>query len=73
MHDQVDKNEFENLGRDQIMEADDLDYSSVRDRSRSSRERNTRERQGEESISENETITRSTRPTWGIRPIRFKK
>ena len=73
MHDQMGQNEFENLDEGQIMQEDDLDYSSVRDRSRSPRERNTGERQGEQRNSENETITRSTRPTWGIRPIRFRE
>ena len=48
------------------------DYSLVQDRSRSSRERNTGKRQGEQSNPKNETITRSTRPTRGIKPIRFK-
>ena len=33
MHDQVGQNAFKNLDKDQIMLADDLDYSSVRDRS----------------------------------------
>ena len=49
MHDQVGQNEFENSNEDQIMQEDDLDYSSVRDRSISPRERNTGERQGEQS------------------------
>ena len=40
MHDQVGLSEFENLDEDQIMQEDDLDYSSVWDRSRSPRERN---------------------------------
>ena len=71
MHDQVGQNEFENSDEDQIMQEDGLDYSSVRDRSRSPRERNTGERQAEQSNPENETITRSTRPTRGIRPIRL--
>ena len=35
MHDLVGQNEFENSDEDQIMQEDDLDYSSVRDRSRS--------------------------------------
>ena len=35
MHDQVGQNEFENSDQDQIMQEDDPDYSSVRDRSRS--------------------------------------
>ena len=55
------------------MPEDDLDYTSVRDRSRSSRERNTGGRKGEQSNPKNETITRSTRPTRGIRPIRFRE
>ena len=57
MPDQVGQNEFENSDEDQIMQEDDLDYSSVRDRSRSPRKRNTGERQGEQSNLENETIT----------------
>ena len=40
MHDQVSQSNFENLDEDQIMQEDDLDYSSVLDRSRSPRERN---------------------------------
>ena len=48
MHDQVGQNE------DQIMQEDDPNYRSVRDRSRSLIERNTR---GEQSNLENETIT----------------
>ena len=40
MHDQVGQNELENSDEDQIMQEDNLDYSSVRDRSRSPRERN---------------------------------
>ena len=43
MHDQVGKSEFENSDEDQIMQENDFDYSSVRDRSRFPRERNTRE------------------------------
>ena len=46
MHDQSD---FENSDEDQIIQEDDLDYNSVRDRSRSPRERNT----GEQNNSEN--------------------
>ena len=60
MHDQVGHNAFKNLDKDPIMLADDLDYSSVRDRSSFPSERNTRERQGEQSNPDNETITRST-------------
>ena len=45
MHDQVGQSEFEDSDEDQIMHEDDPDYSSVRDRSISSRERNTGERQ----------------------------
>ena len=45
MHDQVGQCEFETSDEDQIMQEDDLDYSSVRDRSRSPRERNTDERE----------------------------
>ena len=41
MYDQVDQ--FENWDEDQIIQEDDLDYCSVRDKSRSSRERNTGE------------------------------
>ena len=52
MHNHVGQSEFENSDEDQIMQ-DVLDYSSVRDRSRSPRERNTRERQGEKSNPEN--------------------
>ena len=64
MFDQVGQKEFENSDEDQIMQEDDLDYCSVRDRSRSPRKRNTGERQREQSNPENETITRrSTRPT----------
>ena len=65
MHDQEGQNEFENSDEDQIMQEDDPDYSSVRDRSRSPRERNTRERQGEQSNPKNETIAWSTRPSRG--------
>ena len=73
MRDEVDQNEFENSAEDQIMQEDDLDYSSVRDRSRSSREKNTGERQREQSNPENKTITRSTRSTKGTRPTRFRE
>ena len=73
MHDQVGQNEFENSDDDQTMQEDDLYYTSVRDRSRSPREINTGERHGGQSNPENETITRSTRPTRGIRPIRFRE
>ena len=45
MHDLVGQNEFENLDEDQIMPEDD--YSSVRDWSKSPRERNMVEKQGE--------------------------
>ena len=55
------------------MEDVDPDYSSVRDRSRTPWERNMRERQGEQSNPENETVTRSTKPICGIRPIRFRE
>ena len=47
MHDQVGQNELENSDEDQIMQEDDPDYSLVRDRSRSPRERNMGERKGE--------------------------
>ena len=68
------QNEFKNLEEDQIMQEDDPDYSSAWDRSRSPRERNTGERQGDQRNLKNETTTwRSTRPTWGIRPIRFRE
>ena len=50
MHDQVGQNEFENSDEDQIMQEDDLDYCSVRDRSRSLRERNTGERDKESKV-----------------------
>ena len=74
MHDQVGQNESENSDEDQIIQEDDLEYSLVLDRFKSSKERNTRERQGEQSNPENETITRrSTRPTRGIRPICFRE
>ena len=53
------------------MQEDDSDYSFVRDRSRSPRDRDTGERQGEQINPENETITRSRKPTRGIKPIRF--
>ena len=43
MRDQVGPNEFENSDEDQIMQEGDLDYSSVRGRSRSPRERNAGE------------------------------
>ena len=72
MHDQVGQNEFENSDEHQIMQ-DDPDYSSVWNESRSPKERNTGERQGDQSNPENETITRSTRPTRGIRPIRSRE
>ena len=71
MHDQVGLNEFENSDDDQIMQEDYPDYSLGRDRSNSPRERNTGERQGEQSNLENETITRSTRSTRGLKPLRF--
>ena len=71
MHDQEGQNEFENSDEDQIMQEDDLDYSSVRDRYRSHRERNKGVKQGEQSNLENETVTRSRRPTRDIRPIRI--
>ena len=63
MHDQV--------GQNQMMQKDEPDYSLVRDRSRSPRERNTGEIQGEQSNPENETITKSTRPIKGIKRISF--
>ena len=47
MHEQVGQSEFENSDENQIMQEDDLEYSSVRDRSRSPRERNTGERDKE--------------------------
>ena len=73
MHDQVDQGEFENSNEDQIMQ-DNLDYSSVWDRSRYPMKRNTGERQGDESNPENKAITRRcTRPTRGIRPTRFRE
>ena len=71
MHNQVGQSEFENSDEDQIMQEDELDYGSERDRSRSPRVKNSRDRQGEQSNPENETITRSIRTTRGIRPIRF--
>ena len=57
MHDQVSQSEFEDSDEDQIMQEDNLDYNTVRDRSRSTSERNTGERLGEQSNPENETIT----------------
>ena len=71
MQDQASQNEFENSDEDQIMQEDNLDYNSVRDWSRSPKERNMGERQREQINPENETITRSRRPTKGIRPICF--
>ena len=53
MHNQVSQNEFENLEEYQIIQEDDLDYSSVRDRSRSPRERNTGERDKESKVIPN--------------------
>ena len=73
MHDEMGKSEFENLGEDQIMQEDDTNYSSMRDRPRSFREIRERERQGEHSNPENQTITRSTRRTRGIRHTRFRE
>ena len=73
MHDQVGQNQFENPDENQIMPEGDPDYSSVRDRSSSLRERNTGERQGEQRYPENKTITRSTRPTRGIKPLCFRE
>ena len=35
----------------------------------SEKEIRERERQGEQSNPENETIARSSRPTWGIKPM----
>ena len=49
MQDQVGQRDFEKSDEDQIMQEDDLDFSSMRDRSRSSRGRNTGERKGEQS------------------------
>ena len=66
------QNELENSDEDQIMQEDDPDYSSAWDKSRS-RERNTGERLGEQSNLKNETLTRSTRPTRSIKPIRFRE
>ena len=71
MNNQVGENELENSDEDQMMQEDDSDYSLVRDKPRSTRERNTGERQREQSNPENERITRSTRPTRGIKPICF--
>ena len=70
MHD-LGQREFENSNEDQIMQEDDPDYSSVQDRSRSPRERNTGKKPGEQSNPENETITRSTILTRGVKPICF--
>ena len=64
MHDKVGQSDFEN-SEDQIMQEDDLDYSSVWGRFWSLRERNTGERRGEQKDPENE------RPVRGIKPIRF--
>ena len=72
MHDQVGQNEFKNSDENWIM-PDDSDYSLVQDRSRSPRERNTGERQGEQGNPENERITISTRPTRGIKSVRFRE
>ena len=68
MHDQMGQSDFKNLDEDQIMQEDNLDYSSVWDRSISQR-KNTGERQWEQSNPGNETISRSTRPTRDKRPI----
>ena len=56
MHDPVGQNEFENSNENQIIHEDDPDFSSVRDRCRSHRERNTGESDKESNL-ENETIT----------------
>ena len=54
MHDQLGQNEFENSDKDQIMQEDDLDYSSVLDRSRSPKERITGEtRSAKQSLKGN--------------------
>ena len=37
MHDQVDRNKFENSDEDQIMQKDVLDYSSVQERNKESK------------------------------------
>ena len=66
MHDQVGQNEFENLDEDQIMQKNDLDYSSEWDRSTYPREKKKTggERQREQRNPKNKTITRRiTRPT----------
>ena len=73
MRDQVGQNEFGNSDKDQIMQEDDPYYRLERNISRSPRERNTREKQREQSNPENETITRSTRPTRSIKPIHFRE
>ena len=73
MHDQVGHSEFENSDEDEIIHEDALDISSVKGRPKSHRERNTGERLGEQNNTENETISRSTRPTKGIRPLRFRE
>ena len=73
MHDQVGQNEFENSDEDQIMLEDNLDYSSVQNRSRSHRERNTGESQGEQNNPQNEISTRSTKLNRDVRPIRFRE
>ena len=67
MQDQVGQNELENSDEDQIMQEDDPDYRSVRDRFRYPRERNTGDKESK-VIPKNEAITRSTKPTRGIRP-----
>ena len=54
IHNQVGQNEFENSDEDQIKQEDDLDYSSVRNRSRSPRERSTGERRGELNVIVNQ-------------------
>ena len=46
-HDQLGQSEFENSDEDQIIQEDDFNYSSMRDRSTFPRERNIGERQGE--------------------------
>ena len=49
MHDQVGHNEFENLDEDQIIQEDNLKYSSVWDRPRSL-EKEIRERKKESKV-----------------------
>ena len=66
-----EQNEREISDEDQIMEEEYADYSLGRGRSRSPGGRNMEEREREQSNPET-GARRSSRSTWGIKPLRFR-